>query len=489
MSGSAGPEPIVTLQDAAVALRAGRITSVELTEQALAVADAHDERVGAFLLRFPAQALERAARADAQLADGVDLGPLHGIPLGIKDIITTDEGPTTAQSLVHDPDWNPRDAVVVARLRSAGAVIVGKTTTMEFAAASPDPAKPFPIPRNPWNLDTWPGGSSSGTGAGVAAGMFFGGLGTDTGGSIRIPAASCGITGLMPTFGRVPKSGCVPLGYSLDHIGPMARSAWDCAVMLQALAGADSSDPGSLDEPVPDYLAALAGPGGSVGDQGWSPLAGLRIGVDRLSRVRDPRSAPETDALLDAVSGALGQLGATLVDVEIPWYLEGTAALGPIAGSEMLAYHMPDAQTRLADYFAGNRNNLVRGVQYSGADYVQAQRVRRVIQRDVASLLVDVDLVLSPTLTTGAIPHATLGPDLWTWMSMIHTAYWDLTGNPVISVPMGLTDAGLPLAFQLAGRPFDEPTVLRAAHAYQGVTSWHRRVPDLDDLAAATIAA
>jgi aspartyl-tRNA(Asn)/glutamyl-tRNA(Gln) amidotransferase subunit A len=350
-------------------------------------------------------------------------------------------------------------------------VIVGKTTTMEFAAANPDESKPFPIPRNPWNPLTWPGGSSSGTGAGVAAGMFLGGLGTDTAGSIRIPAASCGITGLMPTFGRVPKSGCVPLGYSLDHIGPMARSAWDCAAMLQVMAGPDPSDPTTVDAPVPDYLAALAEHG--------SRLDGLRIGVDRLMAHRAPSAAPEVDGLLDRACEVLTSLGAELVQVEIPWYAQASAAIGPIIGSEMLAYHMPDAQARLEDYFAGNRTGLLRGVLYTGADYVQAQRVRRVIQHAVTALLAEVDLVLSPTMTTGAISLAELGPSLGPWFRMIHTAYWDLTGNPVISVPMGFTDGGLPLALQLAGRVFDEPTVLQAAHAYQSHTDWHRAVPKL----------
>jgi aspartyl-tRNA(Asn)/glutamyl-tRNA(Gln) amidotransferase subunit A len=219
----------LTLTDAAMALREGTVTSVALTEAAIAAADAADETVGTYLTRFNEYALERAATADAELARGEDRGPLHGIPFGVKDILAMAEGPTTAQSLILDRSWGAgKDAPTVARVKAAGAVITGKTTTMEFACGIPDATKPFPIPRNPWNLDTWAGGSSSGTGSGVAAGMFLAGLGTDTAGSIRIPAAFCGVSGLMPTFGRVPKSGCVPLGYSLDHVGPMARSARDC---------------------------------------------------------------------------------------------------------------------------------------------------------------------------------------------------------------------------------------------------------------------
>jgi aspartyl-tRNA(Asn)/glutamyl-tRNA(Gln) amidotransferase subunit A len=205
----------LSITEAAAKLRDGSLTSVELTSAVLARADAYDGEVGSYLARFDEQALAAAATADSDLAKGVDRGPLQGIPLGVKDIIAAADGPTTANSLVLDPAWGAgKDAPVVSRLKSAGAVITGKLTTMEFAIGSPDPTKPFPLPRNPWDTKTWPGGSSSGTGSGVAAGFILGGLGTDTGGSIRIPAAFCGVSGLMPTFGRVPKSGCTPLGYS-----------------------------------------------------------------------------------------------------------------------------------------------------------------------------------------------------------------------------------------------------------------------------------
>ena len=227
----------LTVQDAAKQLRTGELTSVELTKLVIARAEEFDAQVGTYLARFDDHALASAAQADDELAQGLDRGPLHGIPVGVKDILAALEGPTTAQSLILDPAWGEgKDAPIVKRLRKAGAVITGKTTTMEFACGMPDPTKPFPIPRNPWDLETWPGGSSSGTGSGIAAGMFLAGIGTDTGGSIRIPAAFCGVSGLMPTFGRVPKSGCTPLGYSLDHVGPLARSAWDCAAMLQVSA-------------------------------------------------------------------------------------------------------------------------------------------------------------------------------------------------------------------------------------------------------------
>jgi len=461
-----------TLTDAAAALRAGETSSVELVEQAIAVADATDAEVGSFLARFVDSSLAAAAAADEALTRGAEVGPLHGIPLGIKDIITTVEAPSTAQSLILDPAWSHGDAVVVSRLREAGGIIMGKTTTMEFAIGIPDASKPFPIPRNPWNTDRWAGGSSSGSGSALATGAVLGALGTDTGGSIRIPAAFCGITGLMQTFGRVPKSGCVPLGYSLDHIGPMARSARDCALMLGVLAGHDPSDASSLDVPVPDYLAALTG-----------DVTGLRIGVDRLVGGDDD---PAISGALDAATDVLASLGAEIVDVQLPYYTEVLAALGALVAGEMLAYHLPDAQTRLSDFVASNRLGLGKHTFYTGADYVQAQRVRRVAHRALTALYDDVDLVLTPTAVVGALRLDDLGDDFSTWFSRIHTPYWDAMGNPVISVPMGYTAAGLPLGLQLAGRAFDEATVLRAADAYQEVTDSHLEQPPLT---TATVAA
>ena len=286
----------MSVKDAAASLRSGEMTSVELTTAVLARADEVDAQIGAYLARFDEPALAAAERADTELAAGVDRGPFHGIPVGVKDILAASEGPTTAQSLILDPAWGAgKDAPIVKRLREAGAVITGKTTTMEFACGMPDPTKPFPIPRNPWDLGTWPGGSSSGTGNGIAAGLFLAGIGTDTGGSIRMPAAFCGVSGLMATFGRVPKSGCTPLGYSLDHVGPLARTAWDCAAMLQILAGYDPSDPDCKDVPVPDYLSALSG-----------SLRGVRVGVEHTNHFPSRDGSGRAHLLRDGGPGAGG---------------------------------------------------------------------------------------------------------------------------------------------------------------------------------------
>lgn len=462
----------LSMADAAARLRDGSLTSVALTEAVLARAEAHDERLGVYLTRFDESALSAAKRADEELASGTDRGHLHGIPLGVKDIIAVAEGPTTAQSLVLDRAWGAgKDAPVVARLKAAGAVLTGKLTTMEFAIGMPDQTKPFPLPRNPWDTARWPGGSSSGTGAGVAAGFMLGGLGTDTGGSIRIPAAFCGITGLMPTFGRVPKSGCAPLGYSLDHIGPMARTAWDCAAILGVIAGYHPSDPDCLDVPVGEYVPARG-----------ASLEGVRIGVDRAHHFPnsvDPAVGPAFEAAVENLEGC----GATITEVELPYFREMVAIDMVTMFSEALAYHMNDLRQRWDDYFAATRAMVARGALVSGADYVQAQRVRRVVLRSLAELFSSVDVVASPTAGIGALsyenPQLSGQLDVGQLFGNIFTPYWDPTGYPVLVAPMGFTAEALPISIQLAARPFEEATVLAVASAYQENTDWHRRVPPL----------
>ena len=464
MSAEPGNE-YLTISDALTALRAGEVTSVSLMESAIAAADAHDAKLGIYLARFDASALEAAYAADAAYASGDPVGSLTGIPLGIKDIITSTEGPTTAQSLVHDSSWGDQlDAPVVARLRAAGGLISGKTTTMEFATGVPDLSKPFPVPRNPWHEDHWTGGSSSGTGNGVAAGAFLGGLGTDTGGSIRMPAAFCGISGIKATFGRVPKSGCVPLGYSLDHIGPMARSARDCAIMLSALAGYDASDPTTVEEPVPDYTLALGG-----------DLTGIRIGVDSLQRFAVNGDSAVAERFERAVE-SMAALGATLVPVQLPYYREVAAAARITSRSEAFAYHALDMQSRWDEYFAATRQGVGSSPFNTGADYVQAQRVRRVGQKAIAELFSTVDIILTPMASTEAPTIDSLAQSFGDRFALVHAAYWNGLGHPALSVPMGYGESGLPLGLQVIGKPFDESGVLKVGDAFQQVTTWHRDV-------------
>src|SRR5579859_733429 len=381
-----------TIVEAGEALRSGRLSSVALTQELLARAKATQDTLSAFITLTEEAALAAAQQADNEFRDGRDRGPLHGIPLAVKDIIATSDAPTTANSRVLDPAWGNRsDATVVRNLRAAGAVLVGKTGLHEFAIGWPDPATGFRIPKNPWDVTRTPGGSSSGTGAAIAAGLVLGGLGTDTGGSIRGPASYCGISGLKPTFGRVSKEGCVPLGYSLDNIGPMARTARDCALMLQVLAGHDPLDPCSAREPVPDMLASLDG-----------SLEGVRIGLHReyFFDVAD-LSGEVRQAVLAAVD-QLAAAGARVIDVPFPHAAVARDAQRVTMFSEAYAYHERDLQHSSAKYGKYTRQQIQQGAFYAAADYVQAQRVRALVKAEAEQALANVDVLITPTSLTVA---------------------------------------------------------------------------------------
>jgi aspartyl-tRNA(Asn)/glutamyl-tRNA(Gln) amidotransferase subunit A len=457
-----------TIADAADALRRGEVTSVALTKELFARADALDARLGTYVGRFDDTAMEGAAQADADFAAGVDRGPLQGIPLGVKDIIAAREGATTACSKVLDPDWGRGiDAPAVARLREQGAVITGKTTTMEFAMGAPDPDGPFPSHRNPWDLERWPGGSSAGTGTGVAAGLILGGLGSDTGGSVRIPSALCGISGLKTTYGLVPKSGVVPLGYSLDTVGPMARTARDCALILQAIAGASADDPTSVDWPVPDYAAALTG-----------DAAGLRIGVEREHHSGVDGFDPACRERFEDAVAALEDAGAEIVEVRFDGYPLITAAAMVTVAGESLAYHRTDLQTRFLDYGREARTALAMGALYDSSDYVQAQRVRAWGLATMRRVMSECDVIVTPTI---GLPAPLNTDNFWDLMAWTYTPAWDLLGTPAISVPMGPIAHGMPSGLQIIGDRFDDATVLRVADAFQHVTAWHEERPPIRD--------
>lgn len=452
-------------------LRAGELTSVELVEAGIEAADRRDGALGVYLTRMDESALEEAERADAELRAGRDRGALHGIPVGVKDMIAVAGVPTTAQSLVRaDAPAETADAPVVARLRAAGAVITGKTTTMEFGCGIPDPSKPFPVPRNPYNLDRWAGGSSSGSASGVAAGMFLAALGGDTAGSIRMPAAFCGVTGLLPSYGRVPRSGSVPLGYSLGRIGPLARTARDCAAVLAAIVGPHPGDPAGTAVPPPEVPFD--------DDRGYGgDLAGLRVGL-----VRDlpPGSDPALAGRLADVVAELAGLGASVAEVTLPYWSELIGATIVTAVCEGLAQHRADLRAHWADYFPASRGLLASGALFTGADYVQAQRVRRLAAGAVAELFGRVEVVLTPTAVVGAPPFDALvteagHQDNAGLFGQVRTPYWNALGNPVVAVPIGPAESGLPLSVQLAGPVFGDTTILRVADAFQRHTEWHLR--------------
>jgi aspartyl-tRNA(Asn)/glutamyl-tRNA(Gln) amidotransferase subunit A len=462
------PHIPLTIKDAAGALRGGHITSLELTTASLDRIEQLNPRLGAFIAVTADTALAAARQADSDFEHGVDKGPLQGIPLGVKDIIATRDAPTTANSHILDPAWGDGwDAPVVERLRSVGAVIVGKTVTSEFACGAPDPDKGFPMPKNPWNLEHSAAGSSAGSSIGVAAGLILGALGTDTGGSVRGPAAANGHTGLKVTFGRVPKFGCVPLSYSLDSIGPMARTAWDCAALLAVMAGYDPRDPTAAQVPVADYPAALTG-----------QIEGLRIGVPTPYFFDSADLDPEVKAAVLEGVQVLARAGADVREVSLPNADVAKTANNVTMTAEAFAYHHEDLSARWDEYGRYTRTVITRGALYSAPDYAQAQRVRAYFKKVVAGVMADLDVLITPTSLKPAEKIADM--DMQTRMLGISfTGVWNLIGLPALALPCGFSSTGLPLSMQIVGKPFDESTVLRTGDAYQHQVNWHLRVPPI----------
>ena len=458
-----------SIRDAATKIRSGETTSRQIVEQVLRASDELDPRLGTYITRFDESALEAADDADRELQAGTDRGALHGIPIGIKDIISTDEGPTSAQSSAQNPAWgNQGDGPLVKRLREAGAVFTGKTTTMEYAIGFPDFDKPFPIPRNPWNTERWTGGSSSGTANGIASGQFLGGLGTDTGGSVRLPAAYCGITGFKQTFGLVPKSGCIPLGLSYDHIGPMATSVWDCAAMLNIMAGHHPSDRTTVTRSPVDYVAALDG-----------TLDGVRIGVITNQSLVEA-SSDQMMAVFDDAVGELESLGLEVTDFEVPLYKALHDGTFLALQAEAFSWHRNQLRERWLDYGRPTRLTIAKGALISAGDLVQIERVREIARKQLANRMQElgVDLLVSPTTGYAATPFT--GADRKaTSLAAMHTPPWNSTGSPALSVPMGFDQDGLPCGMQIIGKPFCDNLVLRLGHHYQQRTDWHTLTPPM----------
>jgi aspartyl-tRNA(Asn)/glutamyl-tRNA(Gln) amidotransferase subunit A len=455
-----------TIEEAAQGLRSGAYTSSQLTMACLDRIAATQDTLGAFVTVCEESARKAAAVADRDLADGIDRGPLMGVPLAVKDVIATQDAPTTANSRALPTGWgNGIDAPATARLRAAGAVIVGKSTTSELALGHPDGDAGFPVPRNPWNLAHSPSGSSSGNGIAIVAGLALGGIGTDTAGSVRGPAAANGHTGLKVTYGRVPKTGVVPLADSLDTVGPMARSARDCAILLDAVSGHDPGDPHATRVELPDTLPELTG---SV-DQ-------LRIGLPRPYFFDEPRLADEARAAVLAAVGILSQAGALITDTSLDHAREAQDATVVTMLAEAFAQYRPTLVDHWNDYGRHARALLARGALLSGADYLQAQRVRSWFRQEVAQRFRSFDVLITPGCLGPAERTAVIDPE----RSMLGPSFngpWSLVGLPAVVLPCGMSASGLPLALQIIGRPFAEGTVLRVADAYQRRTGWHLMEP------------
>lgn len=449
-------------------LRAGRVSPREAVQASLDRIERLDPRLNSFISVRGDEALAEAAALESA---GGDRGLLWGLPVGIKDVIDVAGVPTTAASRILADNVPVRDATVVERLRAAGAIVVGKLNTHEFAYGALTTSPHYGPAHNPWATDRVCGGSSGGSGAAAAADLVPATLGTDTAGSIRIPACFCGVTGLRPTTGRVSNRGVVPVAWSFDTVGPIARSAEDCALLLAAIAGRDPGDPTTLAEPVPDYTGELA-----------RGARGLRVGI--VSALFEGAiDGAVAQAVRDAVT-ELGRAGASIADVDLPHLELSGRAQQLIQYSEATAAHLPWLRTRLDEYGDDVRARLLTGLYLPPTAAETAQRVRRLAHASFATVLERVDVLAAPTMPIlppriGEETVTVNGETVPYRLSLVpFNSPWACVGAPVVSVPAGFVD-GLPVGLALIGRRFDEATVLRAAHAFQLVSDWHERRPTL----------
>ncbi len=450
-----------TIAELGARYRKRDLSPVEVTQALLARIEKLDLILHAFVTLTADSALAEARSAEEALRRG-DARPLLGIPVAHKDIYLTRGVRTTGGSALL-ADWIPdEDATCVQRWRAAGTVQLGKLITHEFAFGLQFPGHRFPPAKNPWNLDHIPGGSSSGSGAALAAGLVTGATGSDTGGSIRGPAAFCGIVGLKPTYGRSSRAGVLTLSWTLDHTGPMARTVQDCAFLLQPLAGYDPADPASSRAPVDDYVAPLG-----------RDIRGLKIGVPRAYFLEEVDA--EVARAFEEALETLRRLGAEVRDVQIP-SLRGAHSFLLILMAEAYAYHESDIRERPELYGDVLRERILAGALVTASEYTQAQRIRAEICRETAEVLKTVDVLASPTALKPATPFAQAFDPEFAFPKS-NMAPFNLTGLPTLALPCGFSASGLPVSFQLSGRPFEEATVLRAGHAYEQATTWHTRRP------------
>lgn len=441
-------------------LRAQKVSPVEVVEAHLARIAALNESLGAFLHVSKAQALAAAHAAEQEIRAGGYRGPLHGVPVAYKDIYDVQGLPTTAASRIMAGYVAAQDATVVARLRQAGALCLGKLNTLEFASGS---MEVFGNARNPWNTAMVTGGSSSGSGAALAARLVPLATGSDTGGSVRNPASFCGIVGLKPTYGRISRAGIIPLSWSLDHAGPMARTVADTALLLQAMAGPDRRDPSAALQPVPDYHALLQG-----------GIKGMRLGVPRTYFFT--HADPDVVNAVQQAITVLQDAGATVREIDLPHACYGSSASWAIAYTESFAFHRDNFFARARDYTPAFLHKITGAACLTAAERVTAQRLRQVITAEFLAALEHVDAIITPTT---AYPAHPIGADSPQADMRSLTRPVSLTGLPALAVPCGMTTTGLPVSMQLVSRAWAESTVLRLGHAYQQATDWHTRQPAL----------
>jgi aspartyl-tRNA(Asn)/glutamyl-tRNA(Gln) amidotransferase subunit A len=456
-----------SIAEAGALLRRGEITSMKLTEHALSRIEAIDPTINSFVLVTRERALADAVAADANFSKGIDRGPMQGIPHALKDIYGTAGIRTTCHSKLLIDNVPTEDSFVAAKFAAQGAVLLGKLGTHEFAIGGPSFDLPFPPARNPWNTDHFPGGSSSGSGAAVAAGLVRMAMGSDTGGSIRGPAGYCGTIGLKPTYGLVSRRGVFPLSFTLDHCGPLSWTVEDTAIAMEVIAGYDPRDPASADVPKPDFRGKLG-----------RGVQGMRLGLPRDWFVKAEGVTAETIRAIEDAAQTLAKLGATIEEIKLPDVELYNACGRIIMFSEAYAIHEKDFLTRPLDFGAHTYLRMTLGAFVTGADLVQAQRLRRELSSAVNAKLKDCDALITASTLAPAGTFAEVDP-LRSPNFPVQLMPADVTGNPAMSIPTGFTASGLPLSMQIIGRAFDEPTVLGIGAAFEAATKLHERRPSL----------
>ena len=448
-------------------IAAKELSPVEVMQALLARVEKLDPRLNAFIKVDGDQALAAAQAAETEIMAGRSRGSLHGVPVGIKDIIDVAGLPTTCHSKVLQDNMATDTAVCVTKLRSAGAIVMGKLSTHEFAIGGPSFDLPWPPARNPWNPDHHPGGSSSGSGSGVAAGLFPMALGTDTGGSVRNPASCCGIVGMKATYGLVSRRGVFPLSFTLDHVGPMTRTVTDNALMLETIAGHDPLDPGSAPSTPGHYVSAL--------ERG---VKGLRIGFVRHFHEIDTPATPEVTAALQNVARTLQMAGAEVRDVVLPTLGEFGAVNRVILQSEAWSIHSKWLRERPGDYGLFGRRRLMAGAFMSSGDYVLAQRRRREMIAAVEEAFRNVDILLCASSMDPACRIDDTPEVERTYPRQARTPF-NTTGHPALAMMSGLSSGGLPLSVQFVGRYFEEATIFQVARAWELASGMDKKHPPI----------
>jgi aspartyl-tRNA(Asn)/glutamyl-tRNA(Gln) amidotransferase subunit A len=456
----------MTIAQAAELIRTRKLSPVEFAQAHLKRIAELDAQLNAYITVTTDLALQQARHAEQEIARGNYRGPLHGIPFGLKDIYHTRGILTSGHSKVCIDNVPKEDATATRKLREAGAVLLGKLATHEFAHGGPSFDLPWPPARNPWHLEHFTGGSSSGAGAAVAAGLAPFALGSDTGGSIRGPASHCGIVGLMPTYGLVSRAGVIPNSFTFDHCGPMTWTVEDCAIVLQAIAGHDAADAGSIETAIPDYRAALA-----------KDIRGMRIGVLRHYWEQDLPAHEDLRRAMDEAIAVLGKLGAKVEDCRARPMMDSLDVKVIIAETELFSIHFRELAARPGDFGRDFLGRALAACLFQAADYVAASREHRRIVAESRSLYARYDVLL--TAGFGPAPRLDAHRTLNFWQRSNVFTPSNVTAGPALELCNGFSKNGLPLGMQLIGRPFDEVTVLKAGYAYEQATAWRARRPHL----------